>query len=303
MSLVPLFDSPCDLGQRLPAFVGDFLDLETSLRRRFREDSVTDLIIAAMLRLADPNLFVFVPENEAVTGNDFDIIIFDPLAREAIQYRIQAKRLKPHPTNWMISSYAELAHPNGTGAQSISLIKSAAAETLIRTIPLYAFYNPARTCSASGGLINGIELADGNAVRTIVRQLIRAKPKRPPLKRISTLQPLFFPFATILCPQGAHVAPRSAPRPLDSVAAVSSAIDDASERFSGTPPAFRSPLLSDLRRMRRETRGGSLQLKDKLPPILQQTLDRRSDEKEDRIVPSKFKRTRVVLLSQGPSRE
>ena len=198
----------------MPALIADFLDLETSLRRRFREESITDLLVASMLRLASPNLFVFVPQNEALTGNDFDIVIFDPASLEAVQYRLQAKRLKPHMTKWVIGSYPELAHPHGTGAQSLSLVLSSAAETKIKTIPLYAFYNPARTCAASGGLISGVELADGKAIRAVVKELLKAKPKRPPLKRIGTLQPLFFPLTTILCPVASpNTSPREVPSP------------------------------------------------------------------------------------------
>jgi hypothetical protein len=304
LNLIPLFGSPCDLARRLPSFVAEFLDLETTLRRRFREDSITDLLVAAMLRLADPNLIVFVPENESVTGNDFDIIIFDHFAREAIQYRIQAKRLKPHKANWHISSYTELAHPSGTGAQSLSLVRSAAAEKFLKTIPLYAFYNPARTCAASGGLIEGIELADGKAIRAVIVELIKSKPKRPPLKRIGTLQPLFFPLTTLLCPSGPpYIGGPSIPSPGDSFRAVSSAIEEASGRFIRTPAPIPVRIISDLSENGERTRTTSLQLKEKLPPVLEEALKRRDAEAKERVVRAPSKRTRVVLFTKEPSRE
>ena len=181
----------------MPPLVADFLDLETSLRRRFREESISDIFVACLIRISGRNLFVQVPKDESKTGNDFDIVVFNPWAPSAVQYRIQAKRLKPHPTKWQTSSYVELAHPHNTGGQSLALVRSAASQRKIHTVPLYAFYNPTRTCVASGGIVNGIELADGRAIRAVVRALVSAKPKRPLLKRIGTLQPLFFPLTTL----------------------------------------------------------------------------------------------------------
>jgi hypothetical protein len=115
MSLAPLFTSSCDLATRIPSLIADFLDLETSLRRRFREESVSDMIVASLVRISGRGLSVQVPEDESKTGNDFDIIVFDPPRRTAIQFRIQAKRLTPHHTHWGMGSYVELAHPNGDG--------------------------------------------------------------------------------------------------------------------------------------------------------------------------------------------
>jgi hypothetical protein len=283
----------------MPDLVADFLDLETSLRRRFREESITDLLVATMLRLADPNLIVLVPKDESKTGNDFDIIIVDPASLEAIQYRIQAKRLKPHATKWAMGSYAELAHPGGTGKQSLSLVRSAAAEKSIKTIPLYAFYNPTRTCAASDGVVNGIELADGRAVRALVRELLRAKPKRPPLKRISTLQPLFFPLTTILCPEGSDAdSGRRVPSPAGSLRSVSSAIDAASERFLGARFEKPSARIANLRESGERARAGSLEVRRKLPSVLRDAIERRFADGIDRIVPAQVNRPRVVLFSE-----
>jgi hypothetical protein len=57
----------------------------------------------------------------------------------------------------------------------------------IPTIPLYAFYNPAHICAVSGGVLSGIELESGWAVRERVKAIVKAKPKRLPFKRIGSL--------------------------------------------------------------------------------------------------------------------
>jgi len=200
MALTPLFSSPCDLAQRIPELIANFLELENNVGRRFREDSLTDIIVASMLQILGSNATVLTP-NETFTGSDFDILIVEPATGDAIQYRLQAKRLSPHHSQWDWGSYKELAHPHGSGAQASTLIRSSAHEA-IPTIPLYAFYNPTSACQASGGVLSGLELADGRQVNEIVKTLIKAKPKRPRLKRVAHLQDLFFPLSTLLCPPG-----------------------------------------------------------------------------------------------------
>lgn len=223
MSIVPTFTSTCDLANRLPALVAAFLDVETGVRRRFREESVSDVIVASMLSLPGNDIAVITPD-ETKTGSDFDILLIDLSSRAKAQFRIQAKRLKPHGTNWQLGSYHELAHPAGTGKQAQTIVRSSVQET-IPTIPLYAFYNPAAVCAASGGKISGIELADAHAINTLVQRLVKSKPKRPPLKRLQTLQPLFFPLTTILC-SSPDTSSGGVPRPIDTIAKVRRTITD-----------------------------------------------------------------------------
>ena len=293
MALAPLFSSACDLAHRMPPLVAEFLELETHLRRRFREESITDLLVASLSCLPDKDLVVFFPKNETNTGEDFDLILFDPILRQAVQYRIQAKRLKPHPTNWLIGSYPELAHPHGTGKQSLSLVRSAAAEKRIRTIPLYAFYNPAGACDSSGGLLSGINLADGRMIRGLVRALIKAKPKRPPLKRLSTLQPLFFSLSAILCPPSGGLVNLS---PAESLRSVTGAMAAATLRFIDAFEGVARPLLADARRHEKdwERALGSF---EEPPPMLRKAMELRGRDPLERLSPARVPRPRVVLIS------
>lgn len=207
MAITPIFASSCDLAERLPMMIAEFLDLEQKLKRRFREDSVSDILVASLLSLPGNGAVVLTPP-ESKTGGDFDLLVVDPLSGDAVQFRTQAKRLTPHKHDWEIGSYAELAHPHNSGAQSHMLLRGLGKEA-ITTIPLYAFYNPAHVCTASGGTVSGIELASGWEVRERIKAIVKVKPKRLPYKRIGSLQPLFFPLSTILCP------PASTPRVSD----------------------------------------------------------------------------------------
>ena len=305
MTFAPLFSSPCDLAVRIPPMISDFLNLENKIGRRFREDSVTDIIIASLLKVAGRNVTVLVPP-EVKTGGDFDILIVEPSSGDAIQYRIQAKRLSPHPTQWMWGSYRELDHPHGQGGQSSTLVRSAAHEK-IRTIPLYAFYNPETACKASGGLIGGIELADGVAINQIVKALVKAKAasKRPRLKRLENLRDLFFPLSTLLCPPAGEASasiPAIVPPGL-SRASVEDAIRSRA-RMDGAgrdrvaqlrpPPRGRSAITA-----RADLDQGSVQSPRAVTPYpapIERAILRTSDEDPVRIAP--VKRPKVVLISR-----
>lgn len=199
MSFVPKFESACDLASNTPEMVAEFLDLRTKLARDRNETSVTDLLVACLLKLSQTEVTVIVP-NETITGADFDILLLNENVTDAIQYRIQAKKLcNRNVKNWEYRSYAELDHPKGTGDQARLLVRSSAHEK-VETIPLYMFYNDAETCELSGGSIAGISLADGVTVSRLVKRLVEARPKRLHYKRVGALSNLFFPFSTILCP-------------------------------------------------------------------------------------------------------
>lgn len=163
----------------------------------------------------------------------------------------------------------------------------------MRTIPLYAFYNPARTCVASGGLVGGLELVDGYAVRALVAKLVKAKPKRPPVKRLSTLQPLFFPLSTLLCPP-TPVPGRRILTPDESLDAVEGAIEAATRRVDGAAAAL---AIAPPDGVGRAPRAGvrSTRLGPALPPVLALATARR--QSSDRFVRADVPRPRIVLFT------
>lgn len=197
MTLLKNFASACELADQLPALLGDLIDLEVALGRRFREDSLTDLVIASFLQIGGLPVVVQTP-NEKRTGSDFDLDLVDPATRTSIRYRIQAKRLGVPTASWRTRSYRELGHPNGTGAQMDVLCDLKILSGPIPTHPLYAFYNPASVCTKAG--VQGIALADAFMVQELREQAKESPKPRPPYKRLARLQHLFFGLDTILCP-------------------------------------------------------------------------------------------------------
>ena len=69
--MVPSFASYCELAQLMPAMVAEFLELDNRLSRRFREESISDIIVASILKVPGNNVVVIVPD-EYKTGSDFD---------------------------------------------------------------------------------------------------------------------------------------------------------------------------------------------------------------------------------------
>lgn len=300
MAIAPIFASPCDLAERLPVMISEFLDIEQKLKRRFREDSVTDILVASLLSLPGNDVVVLTPP-ESKTGGDFDLVMVAPASDDAVQFRIQAKRLSPHLNDWEIGSYAELAHPHNSGAQSQTLLRGLDKEA-ITTIPLYAFYNPAHVCAASGGTVSGIELASGWEIRERIKAIVKVKPKRLPYKRIGSLQPLFFPLSTILCAPATTVRSSSIPMPKDARAAVIDAIEERSSLAGfGQTLALPDVEVKALPRdggtadRRRGTlpRSRSYDRREGLPAIIRSAVERRGE----RVITTRVKRPKIVLIA------
>jgi hypothetical protein len=300
MTIAPLFASACDLAERMPAMVSEFLDLENKIGRRFREDSVTDIILASLLKMGGKNATVLVP-SESRTGGDFDILLINPSRSEAVQYRIQAKRLAPHKINWKWGSYREIDHPHGTGAQSSELVRSSSHES-ITTIPLYAFYNPESVCIASGGLVSGIEMADGIEIRSIVKSIVNAKQlqKRPRLKRVENLLHLFFPLSTLLCepsvpnPESTIITPRYS---LNAVEAAIASRREAGARIIGQRSSTFSSADSEPAVRLAETPQRLVYTERGYPAVIQDALQRLSSG--SRIRRARVKRPKIILIDRS----
>lgn len=89
-----IFASSCDLHERLPIMIAEFLDIKQKLQPRFREHSVTDILIASLLSLPGDGVVVLTP-SEPKTGGDFYLVVVDPLSGDTVQFRILANRLTP----------------------------------------------------------------------------------------------------------------------------------------------------------------------------------------------------------------
>lgn len=180
----------------MPRLLATFIDLELNLSRRFREDTLSDLVIASFLQLPGVPVAVLTP-NESRTGSDFDLEIVDLNARTTFAYRIQAKRLGYPTINPAFRSYPYLDHRVKGVLQSDILCDPKNLSGPVPIVPIYAFFNNASVSQAIG--VPDIGLVDGFYINKIIHRSITTTPK-PLFKRISSIQHLFFEFKDLLCP-------------------------------------------------------------------------------------------------------
>lgn len=215
-SLVPVFPSICDRADRMLAMVANLLDIKRRTGHQFREESVTDLLLATIAQLPAWQVEILRP-TEWRYGSDFDLHIVDPVTADTVHYRIQAKRLSDHRTDWQKGRYVCLDHHVGK-------TKTLQADILCTNIPpgcvpLYAFYNHESVATRAAD-VEGIDMADAHAVRLAAQ---RAAAGEADYRKIGKLAPLFFPFRTLVCPPSGG-APAPVATPADSLAAVRAAI-------------------------------------------------------------------------------
>lgn len=196
------YQTACELAHDFPAQLAKFMDLETRIRRgRFREETMTDLLLAALVKLPYAPLELITPPENA-TGSDFDLVIVDLLSKTQVGYRIQAKRLSLGAVNWDRNSFKELAHKGGTGSQHATLTTPGNLIGPPSLTPLYAFYIPHSICVSSGMTLEGIHLAGVQPVSAAIQD-IKAKIAsngRSQAKQLRNLAPHFFSLREILCP-------------------------------------------------------------------------------------------------------
>ncbi|SFH15719.1 DUF6615 family protein [Methylobacterium gossipiicola] len=202
----------CDLASSLPGLIGIILDRESKLKRgRFREETLTDVFVAALAAFAGPELVIQYP-HEATTGGDLDLEFWHVETGRRILLRLQAKRLNAlHNGDKLVSihhrSYRELLHVvNSTGEYQFKTL----VDTSGPYLPLYIFYNHASVSAdpyyaLDAPQVSGINLAFAFDIEREMQAKIDAKPSVLHHKRLSHLRPFFFELKDILCP-GSHLA-------------------------------------------------------------------------------------------------
>lgn len=192
----------CNFANKFPDFVADFLDREQNLKRRFREETITDMLMASIKMIGGCWLIVEFP-NEVNTGADMQWDFVNEDNGTFIRILIQAKRLSERANGWRSYSYSELAHitdKHNRIFQAQILCKSAREASA--TVPIYFFYNPKMSCDLAGadGCYNlqGINWADGY----MIEKLVTASRRKPSKKSLAVIYPLLIKLPDLLCPSG-----------------------------------------------------------------------------------------------------
>lgn len=215
----------CEFASTFPEFVGDLLEREAGLGRRFREETLTDMWVGSLVPLRRYGVHVDLA-NEKETGADIELWFLSRRLDRGLGFVIQAKRAvcprePTHPfccshRDWTKHRFEEIDHPGGrskatgnermAGSQARDLVQ-AAKRTKRALYPLYAFYTPEHVRRQSGNAVDGVMLADGFEVRRrIVQGLWRTRKRegarrrgRAAFKEIAALRDLLLKLDKMFC--------------------------------------------------------------------------------------------------------
>jgi hypothetical protein len=204
----------CEFSRRFPDFAANMLDREMGKKKRFREETITDLLMAGLIGFEPLGIRVDFPEDESKTGNDMDWEFVDQHAIDGrcyLKLHIQAKRAilstgqKPY---WY---YRELDHSVPRGALHGTQHKLLLNNQKPGNVSMYIFYHSRRALEPSK---NGAPAIEG--VNIIFADKIpsnETKKKWPrKSKKVEKWRENFLTLADILC-SGSGVLPFPNPTP------------------------------------------------------------------------------------------
>lgn len=262
-------DLLCEFATRFPDLAANILHRDRHKRRNFREETITDLLMAGLIGYEPFGIYVDFPADESKTGEDMDWEFVDPdepNGRCYLRLHIQAKRAIRSTAKTKSNRYwyyRELDHavPKGAkkGSQHEMLLRQAHA--LPGCVPLYAFYHPKQALNrrgSAGPAIEGVNLMFADQIP--VNLTAKAWPRTD--KKVATWRPHFLPLSTFLCfGTGPKVLGRMA---------------DRTVVFYLAPGAGAAPTPGAIADRLNELRGGGTAARDERPVATSQEIPQRT---------------------------
>nr|WP_143034422.1 DUF6615 family protein [Nitrosospira multiformis] len=184
-------------------FVERFLDQSRTLRRRFREETITGLLMGGLLTAGGGRLIVEFPD-EPVTGADMEWNFVDQRTSTFFRLMLQAKQAYGDGSVWTRHCYRELLHRSGSkGTLQAKALCDTARLSESATYPLYIFYHATRTCElarrSGNALIAGINIGDGFMIERLVKTAT-TRSIRTRNKSLGAIAPKLAPLSALFCP-------------------------------------------------------------------------------------------------------
>jgi len=215
-------DPLCQFSRRFPDLAASILHRDRHKRRNFREETITDILMAGLTAFEPFGVQVDFPVDESKTGDDMDWEFVAPRAtngRRYLRLHIQAKRAifkkrRRIPSYWLYEQLDHKAQKHaGYGSQAKRLIDSAGAQP--GCVPLYMFYHTQEALQPSCNKLPAIE-----GVNAIFADMLRPQlAANPPTKhnkgwsvddkKVEKWRPYFMPLSDLLCFGGIAAFPVS----------------------------------------------------------------------------------------------
>ncbi|WP_171233046.1 DUF6615 family protein [Ruegeria sp. HKCCA4812] len=191
------------MARNFPAFTENFLDRSATLQKSFREETITDMLMANIVALGGKNVVVDFP-NELSTGADMEWNFVDRSNESFVRLLIQAKRSYGKGKQWRRHSFRELYHQSGASKVLQAKVLCDTARAAVATYPLYIFYVPGKTCKLArldNALnVSGVTLADGYEIEKLAISASDRK-TRTKNRSLNTISEKMFPLQILFCPQ------------------------------------------------------------------------------------------------------
>jgi hypothetical protein len=202
----------CELAHNFPPRIAQLLERDRGLTRNFREETVTDLLMASLVGLEAFGVRVQFPY-EPTTGGDMDWIYAAPHDINGGSYLrliLQAKRAQHVKSkNGGYWYYQHLDHQKGIQAQ-VLVNYAATSPDGMATLPLYIFYHPEAAllpAESKQPAVQGINIVFASKVAPAVKGGCGRK-----IKRVSHWRNDFMPLSDLLCwPAVADAPPAPSP--------------------------------------------------------------------------------------------
>lgn len=214
-------DLLCTFAHRFPILAAAILDRDLHKRRNFREETITDMLMAGLVPFEPLGIRTDFPADESITGEDMDWEFVNEQATDGRRYlrlHIQAKRSissdgkKPywfyreldHALRPAVSSVtggapgpSPLAPPAKLyGLQHTVLINEAAKTP--GCVPIYMFFNPGAAEEPRNSALPAVEGVNWIFADKISKRVTTGH-WPVSLKKVTTLRPHFHPLSKLLC--------------------------------------------------------------------------------------------------------
>lgn len=192
----------CQFAHRFPELAAQILQRDKHKRRNFREETITDILMAGLTAFEPCGIRVDYPLNESLTGEDMDWEFVAPHAvdgRRYLRLHIQAKRAIQSGGKNPYWFYRELDHesPKGAGKGTQAQTLLAQAKATPGCVPLYMFYHPHDAVVPKSGKLPSIEGVNVMLADKMLQQVGSSWPVTE--KKVDRWRPHFMPLSRLLC--------------------------------------------------------------------------------------------------------